>query len=284
MNNNQKLILVDGSSYLFRAYHVMKELKNDKGEPTGAIYGVINMMRSLKRSYSNDKIVVVFDAKGKTFRNEMYPEYKANRPPTPEDLAAQIMPLHQILEAMGYPLIVVSGVEADDVIGTLSTQASEESIETIISTGDKDMAQLVNEHVTLINTMTNTAMDIEGVKEKFGVSPEQIIDYLALIGDTADNIPGVPKVGPKTAVKWLAEYGTMQSIIENADKFKGKVGENLRNSLELLPLSYKLATIKCDVAMELHAKDLVMHAPDKEILKEKFLHYGFKTWYRELDT
>ncbi|MDH5259553.1 MAG: DNA polymerase I, partial [Gammaproteobacteria bacterium] len=213
-HSNQKLILVDGSSYLFRAYHVMPGLKNAKGEHTGAIYGVINMMKSLSRSYPDEKIIVVFDAKGKTFRNEMYPDYKANRPPMPEDLAAQIMPLHQILEAMGYPLIIVSGVEADDVIGTLSTQASEEGIETIISTGDKDMAQLVDQHVTLINTMTNTVMDVKGVQEKFGVAPDQIIDYLALIGDTADNIPGVPKVGPKTAVKWLNEYGNMQSVID----------------------------------------------------------------------
>jgi len=283
LNNKQKLILVDGSSYLFRAYHAMPGLNNAKGEHTGAIYGVLNMMRSLRRAYPDDKIIVVFDAKGKTFRNEMYPAYKANRPPMPEDLAAQIMPLHQILEAMGYPLIIEPGVEADDVIGTLSSQASEEAIETVISTGDKDMAQLVNEHVSLINTMTNTAMDVAAVTEKFGVAPEQIIDYLALIGDTADNIPGVPKVGPKTAVKWLAEYGSMQSIIDNAEKFKGKVGENLRNSLEMLPMSYRLATIKCDVEMDIHAKDLVLHAPDKETLKEKFAYYGFRTWFRELD-
>jgi len=285
MNKNQKLILVDGSSYLFRAYHAHSRIgmSNSKGEPTGAIYGVINMIRSLKKTYPNDKIIIVFDAKGKTFRNEMYPEYKANRPPMPEDLAAQIMPLHQILEAMGYPLLIEPGVEADDVIGTLAKQASEEKIDTIISTGDKDMAQLVNEHVTLINTMTNTTMGVEGVKEKFGVTPEQIIDYLALIGDTADNIPGVPKVGPKTAVKWLLEYGSMQSVIDNADKFKGKVGENLRATLEQLPLSYQLATIKCDVPMDLHAKELVMHIPDKETLKEKYSYFGFNTWLRELD-
>ncbi|HFD33179.1 MAG TPA: DNA polymerase I [Gammaproteobacteria bacterium] len=283
MSNNQKLILVDGSSYLFRAYHAMPELSNNKGEPTGAIYGVVNMMRRLSQSYPNDKIIIVFDAKGKNFRNDLYPEYKANRPPMPEDLAAQIMPLHEILEAMGYPLLIVDGVEADDVIGTLSSQAAEEKIETIISTGDKDMAQLVNEHVTLINTMTDTCMDVDGVVEKFGVPPERIVDYLALIGDTSDNIPGVPKVGPKTAVKWLKEYGSLQGIIENADKIKGKVGESLRNSLDQLPLSYKLATIKCDVDMDIHAKDLTMHVPDKESLKDKFSYYGFRTWYRELE-
>ena len=283
MSNNQKLILVDGSSYLFRAYHAMPELSNNKGEPTGAIYGVVNMMRRLSQSYPNDKIIIVFDAKGKNFRNDLYPEYKANRPPMPEDLAAQIMPLHEILEAMGYPLLIVDGVEADDVIGTLSSQAAEEKIETIISTGDKDMAQLVNDHVTLINTMTDTCMDVDGVLEKFGVPPERIVDYLALIGDASDNIPGVPKVGPKTAVKWLKEYGSLQGIIENADKIKGKVGESLRNSLGQLPLSYKLATIKCDVDMDVHAKDLAMHVPDKESLKEKFSYYGFRTWYRELE-
>ena len=285
MSKKQKLILVDGSSYLFRAYHAHSRIgmSNSQGEPTGAIYGVINMMKSLSKSYPGEKIIIVFDAKGKTFRNEMYPAYKANRPPMPEDLAAQIMPLHQILEAMGYPLIIESGVEADDVIGTLALQASEENIETIISTGDKDMAQLVNENVTLINTMTDVTMDVAGVEEKFGVKPNQIIDYLALIGDTADNIPGVPKVGPKTAVKWLTQYGSMQSVMENANEFKGKVGENLRNSLDQLPLSYQLATIKCDVEMEVHAKDLCMHKPDIEALREKFTYYGFRTWLRNLD-
>ncbi len=286
MTNNQKLILVDGSSYLFRAYHAHSRIgmSNSQGEPTGAIFGVVNMMRSLRKAYLDDKIIIIFDAKGKTFRHEMYPEYKANRPPMPEDLAAQIMPLHQILEAMGYALIIESGVEADDVIGTLAVQAAQEKIETIISTGDKDMAQLVGPYVSLLNTMTDTKMNIDGVKEKFGVAPEQIIDYLALIGDTVDNIPGVPKVGPKTAVKWLTAYGSMQGVIDNAEKIKGKVGENLRNALDQLPMSYQLATIKCDVEMELHAKDLAVYQTDYEALKEKFSYYGFRTWLREVET
>jgi len=283
--SKQKLILVDGSSYLFRAYHAHARIgmSNANGEPTGAIFGVVNMMRSLKKNFPDDKIIIVFDAKGKTFRHEMYAPYKANRPPMPEELAAQIMPLHQILEAMGYALIIEPGVEADDVIGTLAKQAAKEKIETIISTGDKDMAQLVGPYISLLNTMTDARLDVEGVKEKFGIAPEQIIDYLALIGDSVDNIPGVPKVGPKTAVKWLKEYGSIQSIMENADKIKGKVGENLRNALDQLPLSYQLATIKCDVAMDLHVKDLVSHPPDYEALKEKYAYYGFSTWLREVN-
>jgi len=218
------LVLVDGSSYLFRAFHALPPLTNSKGQPTGAVYGVINMLNKLVAEYKPEHMAVIFDAKGKTFRNDMYADYKANRPPMPDDLREQIEPLHQIVEALGYPMLVVGGVEADDVIGTLAKQASDAGAEMVISTGDKDMAQLVNKHVTLLNTMTDTKMDIEGVKEKFGVTPEQIIDYLALIGDTVDNIPGVPKVGPKTAVKWLSEYGTMQSVMDNADKFKGKIG------------------------------------------------------------
>jgi len=282
MKKGQKLILVDGSSYLFRAYHAMPTLNNSNGEPTGAIYGVINMMKRLQQDFSTDEIVVVFDAKGKTFRNDMYPEYKANRPPMPEELAAQIMPLHQVLEAMGFPLLIISGVEADDVIGTLAHHASKKKIETIISTGDKDMAQLVNKHVTLINTMTDSSMDEQGVLEKFGIGPDRIIDYLALIGDTVDNIPGVPKVGPKTAVKWLSAYGSLEEIMAKADEIKGKVGENLRNSLEQLPLSYQLATIKCDVELLVDVEDLQMNQPDKELLRELFAQFEFKTWLKEI--
>ena len=282
MSKNQPIILVDGSSYLFRAYHAMPELKNSQGEPTGAIYGVINMMRRLKQSYPESVIIAVFDAKGKTFRHEMYKEYKANRPPMPEDLAAQIMPLHEILQAMGFPLIAITGVEADDVIGTLAAQATEHKLETIVSTGDKDMAQLVNEHVTLINTMTDTKMDVAGVEEKFGIPPELIIDYLALIGDTVDNIPGVPKVGPKTAVKWLTQYGSLKNIIEKADEFKGKVGENLRNTLDQLPLSYDLATIKCDVELEESLNSMCMHKENKETLESYFERFNFRTWLREI--
>ena len=239
-------------------------------------------MHRLKQSYPNSVIVVVFDAKGKTFRHEMYKDYKANRPPMPEELAAQIMPLHEILQAMGFPLVAITGVEADDVIGTLAHQATEKQMETIISTGDKDMAQLVSPHVTLINTMTDTTMDVEGVREKFGIPPERIVDYLALIGDTVDNIPGVPKVGPKTAVKWLNEFGSLQTIMERADEVKGKVGENLRSTLEQLPLSYQLATIKCDVDLEQIPEDYCMHKVDKETLIEYFERFNFKTWLREL--
>lgn len=281
MNKNQKLILVDGSSYLFRAYHAMPEFSNSKGEPCGAIYGVVNMIKRLQQDFPGSLIVLVFDAKGKTFRNDLYPEYKANRPPMPEDLAGQIQPLHDVLQAMGFPLLVVPGVEADDVIGTLALKATEAQIETVISTGDKDMAQLVNEHVSLVNTMTETFSDEKGVLEKFGVPPNLIIDYLALVGDKSDNIPGVPKVGPKTAVKWLNLYGSMQGIIEHADEIKGKVGENLRANLAQLPLSYELATIKCDVGLDCSLDDLAMKPVDQETLIELFTHYEFRTWLRQ---
>lgn len=252
------LVLVDGSSYLFRAYHVpyLQALITSKGQPTGAITGVLNMIKSLQKDYPNGNIVVVFDAKGKTFRNDLYPDYKANRPPMPDDLRTQIAPLHEIIEAMGLPLLVIEGVEADDVIGTLAYQASKIGMETVISTGDKDMAQLVTPHVRLINTMTKVELDEAGVEEKFGVRPDQIIDYLALMGDKVDNIPGVDKCGPKTAAKWLAEHGSLQQVIENAEKVKGKVGEHLRNAIDQLPLSYELATIKLDVALPFNVEDI----------------------------
>jgi DNA polymerase-1 len=252
------LILVDGSSYLFRAYHVpyLQALSTSYGQPTGAITGVLNMIKSLQKDYPNGNIVVVFDAKGKTFRNDMYAEYKANRPPMPDDLRTQIAPLHEIIEAMGLPLLVIEGVEADDVIGTLANQASQLGIETVISTGDKDMAQLVTPHVRLINTMTNVEMNEAGVEERFAVKPNQIIDYLALMGDKVDNIPGVDKCGPKTAAKWLAEHGTLEQVMLNADKVKGKVGEHLRNALSHLPLSYELATIKLDVKLPENVQDI----------------------------
>ena len=277
-------ILVDGSSYLFRAYHAMPDsFKNSKGEPTGVIYGVTNMLRKLIADYAPTHIAVVFDAKGKTFRHKMYKEYKAHRPPMPDDLRDQIQPVHDIVKAMGLPLICVDGVEADDVIGTLAQQASERGMETLISTGDKDMAQLVNEHVSLMNTMTDTFSDVEGVKEKFGVPPEKIIDYLALIGDKADNIPGIPKVGPKTAVKWLQQYGSIQNIIEHADEIKGKVGESLREHLQQLPLSKELTTIKCDVELDYTPETLVHDEPDMERLRELFKHYEFKSWLAQLN-
>ncbi|TYK65746.1 DNA polymerase I [Colwellia echini] len=283
-NVSSPLILVDGSSYLFRAYHVpyLQALSTADGQPTGAITGVLNMFRSLKKDYPNGNIIAIFDAKGKTFRNDMYPEYKANRPPMPDDLRSQIAPIHDIITAMGLPLLVIPDVEADDVIGTLAKQADELGIETVISTGDKDMAQLVTPHVTLINTMTDVAMDVAGVSEKFGVRPDQIIDYLALMGDKVDNIPGVVKCGPKTAVKWLAEYETLEGVIANADKVKGKIGENLRDALEQLPLSYQLATIKCDVELEQTAGELAAGEPDVAALTELYTKYELKRLLADL--
>ncbi len=279
---NKPFILVDGSSYLFRAYHAMPKLTNSDGEATGAIYGVINMIRRLLKDYHPEHIAVVFDAKGKTFRDDLYAEYKANRPPMPDDLAEQIEPIHQIIQAMGLPLLCVPGVEADDVIGTLARQAEAEGIETIISTGDKDMAQLVDAHVTLINTMSGSVSDVAGVQAKFGVTPEQIIDYLALIGDTVDNVPGVPKVGPKTAAKWLQEYGSLDAIMENADQFKGKVGEYLRDSLDQLPLSRDLVTIKCDVDLDVSPDTLNRGEPDNAALRDFYQRYEFKSWLSDL--
>ena len=275
-------ILVDGSSYLFRAYHAMPGFSNSRGEPTGTIYGVINMIRRLLKDYHPEHIAVVFDAKGKTFRNDLYPEYKAHRPPMPDDLRQQIAPIHEIIRAMGLPLLCVEGVEADDVIGTLAQEATAKKIDTLISTGDKDMAQLVNDHVSLINTMTDTYSDAEGVKQKFDVTPAQIIDYLTLVGDTSDNIPGVPKVGPKTAAKWLRQYGSLDELLAHADEIKGKVGENLRNSLEQLPLSRQLVTIKCDVPLDVSVENLQWGEPDQEKLQQLFSEYEFKSWLAEI--
>jgi DNA polymerase-1 len=282
MKTNKPLILVDGSSYLYRAFHAMPSLTNSKGQNTGAIYGVINMLRRMLRDFSGAPVVMIFDAKGKTFRDDLYPEYKAHRPPMPDELREQIAPLHAIVEAMGLPMLIIDGVEADDVIGTLAHQSTELGIECIISTGDKDMAQLVNQHVTLMNTMDNSTLDPQGVVDKFGIPPERIIDYLTLVGDSVDNIPGVPKVGPKTAVKWLTEYGTLDDIIAHADAIKGKVGENLRSVLEQLPLSHQLATIKCDVPLELGPTELKLSPPDTEQLKQLFGELEFKTWLSEL--
>ncbi|MBU3003477.1 DNA polymerase I [Paraglaciecola arctica] len=262
------LVLVDGSSYLFRAYHVpyLQALSTSYGQPTGAITGVLNMIKSLQKDYPGGNIVVVFDAKGKTFRNDMYSEYKANRPPMPDDLRTQIAPLHDIIRAMGLPLLVIEGVEADDVIGTLANQATKLGMETVISTGDKDMAQLVTPHVRLINTMTKVEMDEAGVVEKFAVRPDQIIDYLALMGDKVDNIPGVDKCGPKTAAKWLNEHGSLKEVMANADNVKGKVGEHLRNALGHLPLSYELATIKVDVDLPEKVQDIKATTADLDKL------------------
>lgn len=276
------LILVDGSSYFFRAFHALPPLTNSKGKPTGAIYGVANMVRKLMKDYQTSRMAVVFDAKGKTFRDEIYPEYKAHRPPMPDELRSQFQPLIQLLQAMGLPLLIIDGVEADDVIGTLARQASEEGQSVLISTGDKDMAQLVNEHVTLINTMNNTILDIEAVKEKFKVTPSQIIDYLSLVGDPVDNIPGVKKCGPKTAAKWLEEYQTLDNLMEHADEISGKIGENLRDSLPNLPLAKKLVTIKTDCDLPVSYKDLQLKEMDQEQLIELTKELEFKTWLKEL--
>jgi DNA polymerase-1 len=270
MSKKPPFILVDGSSYLFRAYHVLQvtqDLKNSQGEPTGAILGVVNMLRRLISDYRPEQIAVIFDAPGGSFRNQLYPDYKANRPPMPEDLRVQIEPLHDIIRAMGLPLVMVDGVEADDVIGTLSRQATEQGLDTLISTGDKDMAQLVNDHVSLVNTMSETFTDRSGVVEKFGVEPEQIVDYLALMGDSVDNIPGVPKCGPKTAAKWLKAYDSLDNLMAHADEIKGKIGENLRHSLEFLPLSKQLATIKLDVPLGRGPGDFAPGEPDEERLR-----------------
>ncbi len=283
MKEDKQLVLIDGSSYLFRAFHALPPLVSSRGQPTGAVKGVINMIRSLIKSYPDANIAVVFDAKGKTFRNKIYTDYKAHRPPMPDELRSQIAPIHEIIRAMGLPLLIVDDVEADDVIGTLATQATELGRETLISTSDKDLAQLVNEHVTLMNTMTNELLDIAGVEKKFGIGPELIVDYLALMGDKSDNIPGVPGVGPKTAVKWLQEYGSMQGIIDNADKVGGKIGEKLRANLDSLELSYELATIKMDVKLDFQISELQKSPDDLQRLHDLFVEMEFKTWIKELE-
>ncbi len=276
------LVLIDGSSFLYRAFHGLPPLSNSKGEPTGAIYGVANMLRKLLAEYADAHIGLVFDAPGKTFRDGMYALYKANRPPMPDDLRAQIEPLHELVKAMGFPVLMVQGVEADDVIGTLAQKGEEQGFAVVISTGDKDMAQLVNDKVTLENTMTNTRMDAAGVVEKFGVPPERIVDYLTLVGDTSDNIPGVPKCGPKTAVKWLAEFGSLDALMARADEVGGKVGESLRDSLVNIPLSRQLATIKCDVELEVTPNDLLPRPPDNTKLAELFQRFEFHAWLKQL--
>ena len=278
------VVLVDGSSYLFRAYHALPPLMTSKNHPTGAIKGVIAMIRRIDLDFPGSKIVVVFDAKGKTFRNDLYADYKANRPPMPEDLALQIEPIHQIVRHMGLPLLIVDGVEADDVIGTLAHEATSKGIDVVVSTGDKDMAQLVSPHVTLINTMTNTHMDAAGVEEKFGVTPAQIIDYLALVGDKVDNIPGVNKCGPKTAVKWLQEYHDIDNLMANADKVKGKVGEYLRDARKTLPLSRTLATIRLDVELAFGLEDLQEREQNNSALLELFREYELRSWINELES
>jgi DNA polymerase-1 len=281
---SRPLMLVDGSSYLYRAFHVpnLQQLTNARGEPTGAVYGVINMLRSLIREYQPALMAVIFDARGKTFRHDLYSDYKANRPSMPEELAVQVEPLHTLVRAMGLPLLQVKDVEADDVIGTLASAAARLGLDTVISTGDKDMAQLVNEHVTLVNTMSRTTLDSAGVKEKFGVTPAQIIDFLALTGDSSDNIPGVPKVGPKTAAKWLATHGSLDEIMAHAGDVKGKVGESLRDHLDMLPLSRELTTIRCDVELDNGPQDLQVQAPDVDQLHALYTDLGFTRLQDEL--
>lgn len=276
------LILVDGSSYLYRAFHAMPSFTNSKGFPTGAIYGIVNMLKKLLADYDPEYIAVVFDAKGKTFRDELYEPYKANRSEMPKELIQQIEPIHAIIEKMGLPILMIEGVEADDVIGTLAKQAKNFSMDTLISTGDKDLAQLVDDNITLVNTMTGTILNPQTVNEKFGVPPHLIIDYLALVGDSVDNIPGIPQVGPKTAVKWLVEYGSLDNIVNHASEIKGKVGENLRASLSQLPLAKTLATIKLDVSLDIDITNLKRHSFDKEALIKFYQEFEFKSWLSEL--
>ncbi|NTV69572.1 MAG: DNA polymerase I [Azonexaceae bacterium] len=277
------LLLVDGSSYLYRAFHALPDLRNKAGEPTGAIYGVLNMLRRLDSDYKAEYKAVVFDAKGKTFRDDWYPEYKAHRPPMPDDLVQQIEPLHAAIKAAGWPLLMVDGVEADDVIGTLATNATVDGINTLISTGDKDLTQLVNPLVRWYNTMSNELLDEAGVEAKFGVPPGKIVDYLALVGDTVDGVPGVAKCGPKTALKWLAQYGSLDEIVAHADEIGGVVGQNLRDHLGFLPLGKKLVTVACDLSNLPAPATLKATAPDVATLRELYTRYQFRTWLGEID-
>ncbi|WP_321878084.1 DNA polymerase I [Burkholderia cepacia] len=282
------LLLVDGSSYLYRAYHAMPDLRGPGGEPTGALYGIINMLRRMRKEVSAEYSACVFDAKGKTFRDDLYADYKANRPSMPPDLALQVEPIHGAVRALGWPLLMVEGVEADDVIGTLAREAERHGMNVIVSTGDKDLAQLVTDRVTLVNTMTNETLDRDGVIAKFGVPPERIIDYLALIGDTVDNVPGVEKCGPKTAVKWLAQYDSLDGVIEHAGDIKGVVGDNLRRALDFLPLGRRLVTVDtaCDLAPHLDSIEASLKSDGeaRDLLRDIFARYGFKTWLREVES
>jgi len=280
--DNDKLVLVDGSSYLYRAFHALPPLANSKGHPTGAIYGVINMINKLLHEQVTEYFVVIFDAPGKTFRNDLYSDYKANRPSMPDDLRPQIEPIHRIIKAMGLPLIMVQNVEADDVIGTLSKEAAANNMQVIISTGDKDMAQLVDQNITLINTMNDQKLDRNGVKLKFDVYPEQIIDYLTLMGDKADNIPGIPNVGAKTASKWLNKYDTLENIIDKSNEISGKIGEKLRNNINQLPLSKKLVTIDQNLNLGLKPSNLKITTKDIEKLKSIYKELELKTFYSQL--
>ncbi|PQV46407.1 DNA polymerase I [Paraburkholderia sp. BL21I4N1] len=281
------LLLVDGSSYLYRAYHAMPDLRGPEGGPTGALYGMINMLRRMRKEVTAEYSACVFDAKGKTFRDDWYPDYKANRPSMPDDLSRQIEPIHVAVRALGWPLLMIEGVEADDVIGTLSTAAEQRGMNVIVSTGDKDLAQLVSDHVTLINTMTNEKLDRAGVIAKFGVPPERIIDYLSLIGDTVDNVPGVEKCGPKTALKWLTQFDSLDGIVAHADEIKGAVGDNLRRALDFLPMARKLVTVDrhCNLTEHIVSieESLQSKPESREELRDVFARHGFKTWLREVE-
>ena len=277
------LLLIDGSSYLYRAFHAMPDFRNKEGFPTGAIYGVLNMLQNTYKKYESTYSVCVFDAKGKTFRNDIFKDYKANRPKMPEDLSIQIEPLHKAINAMGWPILIKEGVEADDVIGTLAKKANEENISVTISTGDKDLAQLVNKKTSLVNTMTNEHLDIDGVKNKFGVSPSLIIDYLTIIGDKADNIPGVEKAGPKTALKWLKEFSSLDNIIKNSDQITGAVGENLKKSLEWLPIAKDLISIRSELDINVSWDQFKKLPEDKNSLKKMYQEFNFSSWLKKLD-
>ena len=284
MTPDRQIILVDGSSFLFRAYHAIRQpLATSDGRTTHAVFGTINMLRSLAREYQPQHLAVVMDAKGKTFRNELYPDYKANRPPMPDDLRVQLEYVKQIIPALGIALVSVSGVEADDVIGTLAVAAGKRDFHTMIVSGDKDLAQLVGERVEMVDTMKNTRLDPGGVAEKFGVPPERIVEYLALMGDSSDNIPGIPGVGPKTAVKWLTEFGSLEQVVARAAEIPGKVGESLRENLGQLDLSRQLATIRCDLELEVSLDDLQVGKPDTGKLRALYTDLEFRSWLKQLD-
>jgi DNA polymerase-1 len=278
-----KLVLVDGSSYLYRAFHALPDLRTSRGEPTGAIRGVVSMLRRLVEDGKPDYFAVVFDAPGKTFRDEWYPEYKAQRAPMPDDLVRQIVPLHELIRVHGWPLLMIEGVEADDVIGTLVKQAEAQRIDSVVSTGDKDLAQLISPHVTLVNTMSNEKLDEQTVVAKFGVRAHQVLDLLTLTGDAVDNVPGVPKVGPKTAAKWLAEYGTLDNLIAHAGEIGGVVGDNLRASLAWLPQGKKLLTVKTDCALPVAPTDLTVQSADAAKLRELYERFDFRSWLKDVD-
>ncbi|MGB5707058.1 MAG: 5'-3' exonuclease H3TH domain-containing protein, partial [Arenicellales bacterium] len=282
MKKKPLLVLVDGSSYLYRAFHALPNLANSAGQPTGAIYGVINMVRKLLAEHEPQYVGIVFDAKGKTFRHELYEDYKANRPPMPEELRSQVSYLHELIQALGVPLISIEGVEADDVIATLAKHAKKSGLRTLVSTGDKDLAQIVNDEVELVDTMQDKRLDAEGVEEKFGIRPERMVDYLALVGDASDNIPGVPKVGPKTAVKWLRQFGSLDELMQQADQVAGKVGENLRSCLDQLPLSRELATVRTDVDVGKAPDALIRGREDTVGLKKLFTELEFSSWLDDL--